>query len=255
MAISRKRKGAKRQTGSSKAKILGIRDRLTAEMAKPDPENGKPWRVQLNGSRLAYLRGDPDFLTLVKIGRVMNAIAFAVHGAVYGDPEGSVVGARQYRRSLYVAAGYVHEGIRLVQSIKGRYLTEPAFDALRTMALGYDDKKARDYVRVIRNMTAFHLDEADIVTREVLCKIPPGMYDLAGGDDRTVATFNFDFADRIDMAYLCEMFANGREWPETAEDIVNTVIEFATRFLVACERFHATLIDRTNINEHVFAMG
>lgn len=216
------------------------------------PVRTERWAANLNGSRLMYLRNDPDFLTMIKIGRVTNAVAYGLTDVLGNDERKSALGRRQFRRGLFVLAGYLHEGIRLVQSIKGRYLTEPEFEPLRALALATEHKKTRDLVRTIRNATAFHLDEFDETTRQTLARMKPECFPLMSGDDQSLATFYFEFSDYVDWAFLIEKFADGRSREETSDDIVYSTMQFADKFLPACHNFQIALCKKTKIGEHVY---
>jgi len=215
------------------------------------PVKTERWSTKLNGSRLINIRNDPDFLTIIKIGRVMNAVAYGLTD-VGSYNVNTALCIRQYRRALFVLGGYLHQGITLVKAIKGRYLTEPGFEALRLIALDSEHKKARDYVKKIRNFTAFHLDEYDETTRQTLSRLKPTMYPLMAGDDRTVGSFYFEFSDFIDLTFLVNTFADGRSWEETAHDIIGAIIDLAYEFLTACNEFLDALCSKIKITEHIY---
>ena len=216
------------------------------------PVKTERWAVKLNGSRLAYLKNDPDFLTMIKIGRAMNAVAYAMSDVVLFDGHPSIAGTRQYRRACFVLGGYLHQAIKLVLAVKGRYLTEPGFEPLRLVVLDAEHKKARDYVRKIRNFTAFHLDEYDETTRQTLSRLKLTTYPLMSGDDQTAGSFYFELSDYIDLAFLVDTFADGRSWEETATDIIGSLRELAYHFLTACHEFLNALGNKIKIGEHVY---
>jgi hypothetical protein len=215
------------------------------------PVKTERWNVKLNGSRLLNIRNDPDFLTIIKIGRVMNAVAYGVTD-IGSYNVNTALCTRQYRRALFVLGGYLHQSITLVSAIKGRYLTEPGFEPLRLIALDSEHKKARDYVRKIRNFTAFHSDEYDETTRQTLSRLKPMTYPFMSGDDDTAGTFYFEFSDYIDLAFLVDTFANGRSFEETSEDILVSIMDLAYKFLTACHEFLHALCTKIKITEHVY---
>jgi len=209
------------------------------------------WAASLNGSRLMYLRNDPDFLTIIKMGRATNAVSYALTNVIREDGK-TVASTRQFRRGSFVLAGYLHEGINVVRSIKGRYLTHPKFEPLRALALAAEYKRDRDYIRTIRNVVAFHLDEVDETTRHALGKLKPSTLPFMAGDDRMFMTFYFEFSDYLDVSYLVEKFGDGRSWEETAQDIVNSIMKFSEKFLIAAHEFQMDLCDKVKISEHVY---
>ncbi len=61
---------------SRKRKILGKAvKRQQVEFAPRDLS--KRWSLKIKPSQMIYLKDDPDFLTMVKFGRAINALAFA----------------------------------------------------------------------------------------------------------------------------------------------------------------------------------
>ena len=48
-------------------------------------DTSKQWSLKIKPSQLIYLKDDPDFLTMVKFGRGINALSFAVVASVGFD--------------------------------------------------------------------------------------------------------------------------------------------------------------------------
>lgn len=54
------------------------------------------WDIKVKASQVHYLKSDPDFLLMLKIGRVLNAITFAMAAyASFLNHEDSHLGLRQ----------------------------------------------------------------------------------------------------------------------------------------------------------------
>lgn len=237
MPTSKKRKGAKKRT---------------VRRVMPAQNLGEKWNWKLHASRLVNVCSDPDFLNIVKIGRVMNAVDFGVTSIAIGMKQENMTTTRHYRRGNFVLAGYLHEGIALVDLIKGRYLAEPEFDLLRRIALDSEFRDVRSYVKAIRNVTAFHLDDIDKTTKTVMADLPPTTYTIMAGDDLTAGGFYFELADCIDMTYLFEIFKRGREFEETAADIIHSVRHLAEKFLKGCHVFLAFLCRKVKLVDHTY---
>ena len=196
-------------------------------------DNAGKLSVKINGSRLAGLKRDPDFRTIIKIGSVMNAVMCAVETVGRTYKQTTVLEKRQYRRGCFELAGYLHEGIKLANSIKGRYLTYPEFQDLRAVALDAECRRARDYVRKVRNHAAFHFDEDDARTGVTLGKLKPTMYILSSVDRSIPGAWYFDFADYLDLTLLVDEFGEGEGREETIENIFSKVNGLAKLFLEA----------------------
>ena len=215
-------------------------------------ENPGKWNVKLNGSRLAALRKDPDFRTIIKLGRVMNAVLFASESIGKSYKQSTVLERRQYWRASFMLAGYVHEGIKLVSSIKGRYLTMPEFQDLRAVALDAECRQARDYVRKVRNHTAFHFDEDDARTAVALAMLKPTTYILNSGDRAVAGAWYFDFADYLDLTLLVDEFGEDGTREESINNIFNAVSGLSLMFLEASAKFYIALVEKTNLADNVY---
>jgi len=99
---------------------------------------------------------------------------------------------------------------------------------------------------------AFHLDEIDETTRHALGTLKPSTMPFMAGDDAMFMTFYFEFSDYLDVSYLVEKFGDGRSWEETAQDIVDSIMKFSERFLIAAHEFQMVLCDKVKIREHVY---
>lgn len=236
MAVSKKRKGA---SNKPRRKVMN-------PMAAP---RSTVWRTHLNGGRLPFLKKDPDFLAIVKMGRVVNAIYYAIQSM--GDQIGkdSPTSVRQAKRAFWVLGGYLHQGLLLTKSIQGRYLGDSVYEGLRLLVHDREYQKARNYVKAIRNLTAFHLDEYDDTTRETLNKMELAWYPLMSADRLNPMDVYFEFTDIVDMGHLVFKFADGRDLKETADDINSTVFQFAADFAIAANLFLQHLMRKSKIGE------
>ncbi len=239
MPVSKRRKGA-----NSKPRRVGL---------APQQVSTTRWKATLNGARLQFLKKDPDFPALLKIGRLLNTILFAVQCIGDHMEENTVVDTRQHRRAFFVLGGYLHQGLSVVRSIQGRYLGVPEYEDLRLLVHDSKYKKPREYVKAVRNFAAFHLDEDDKTTREGLSKLKPSWYGLMSGDSEHLLTSYFEFADLIDLGYLVNHFGNGRGWEETSHDIHTTILNFSTELTGASFKFMEYLMQKTNLRDHLKA--
>ena len=156
------------------------------------------------------------------------------------------------RRANFILAGYLHEAIKVVLAVKGRYLGDPAFERLRLLALGKEYGKARYYVRKIRNCAAFHLDENDAVTRSTLAKLKPTSMRFACGDDLNQLDVYYEFTDLIDYEFIYNEVSRGRTRQETNDDLSKTIRNFADEFMDAANTFQEALADKFELKNYVY---
>jgi len=250
MAVSKKRKGADRRTGSTRAKVKQV---LVKEKTKAETDPAKKrWARKLHSSHLMQLRNDPDFLTMIKIGRVMNALNFCITTIVSCKDYENLTQRRQAKRAYFLLGGYVHQAIALVDSIKGKYLGNEAFEPLRFLVLDYKYQNIRKFAKKMRNYTAFHLDEYDETTRKTLAKLKPTTYTLMCGEDEMLGSHYFAFSDFLDLTFLGNAFWEGQDdVHEIANGAISELCTYSSEFLMACNEFQQMLW-HTKVQEHVY---
>ncbi len=240
---------------SKKRKLRGKKV-VRQAVQMPVRDLSKQWNIKIKASQLIYLKDDPDFLTMVKFGRAINALSFAMTVAASSMQDESHIGRRQYRRGLFVLAGYLHQTIMLIRGIGAgdRHITMDAFVPLRTIAHDPKYNKVRTYCKTIRNYTAFHLDEFDehANTQTSLSKLDLGMHVLMGGDDDNFLTFYFEFADYLDFALVGTTFQGERTPKETIDDIVTSILELSGELLQALFGFQLALSKKMELEEYVY---
>ncbi len=218
------------------------------------PDTSKRWSLKIKPAQLIYLKDDPDFLTMVKFGRAINAVSFALTVTMSWANNESNQGKRQYRRGLFVLAGYLHQTILLIRGVGDRHITMDAFVPLRTLAHDPKYQKHRNYCKTIRNYTAFHLDEFDEHenTRNSLAKLDNTMHVLMSGDDEKFVNFYFEFADYLDFALVGTTFQGDRTPQETMDDIMSSVLQLSGEMIEALFGFQFALAKKMELHEHIY---
>jgi len=217
-------------------------------------DESKRWSLKLNPAQLIYLKDDPDFLLMVKFGRAINALSYASVVTATWMMDDSYTGRRQWRRGLFVLAGYLHQTLNIVKGVGDRHITMDAFVPLRKIAYDPEYKKVRQYAQTIRNYTAFHLDEFDEHenTKRSLESLESTMYVLMGGDNDNINSFYFEFADYLDFALIGQTYQDGRTPKETTEDITNSVINTSWELLKASHDFLIALARKMELQEYIY---
>jgi hypothetical protein len=238
---------------SRKRKILGKAVKRQA-VELPVRDTSKRWSLKIKPSQLIYLKDDPDFLTMVKFGRAINALSFASTVVANSMQDDSNVGRRQYRRGLFVLAGYLHQTLEIIRGVGERHITMDAFVPLRTIAHDPKYNKVRGYAKTIRNVTAFHLDEFDEHenTKTSLSKLDPTMYVLMGADNDNLASFYFEFADYLDFALVGTTFQGTRTPKETMDDITLSIVDTSFEMLEAAHGFLLALAKKMELEEYIY---
>lgn len=220
----------------------------------PKFDLSKSWSLKIKPTQLRYLKEDPDFLTMVKFGRAINAISFAATVVGLGVHQKTQTDKRQYRRGLFVLAGYLHQTILIIRSVDDRHITMESFIPLRTIAHDAKYEKVRTYAKTIRNYTAFHLDEFDKHenTKRSLDMLDPTMYVLMGGDNDHFGTFYFQLSDYLDFQIVGKEFQGDRTPEETINDITDSIIGTSFELLDGLHGFILALARKMDLHEYVY---
>lgn len=164
-----------------KARPRNRRKRGLAKESETPPRDHN--RVRLKKHKFLALKKNRDFVTLVKIGRVLNAIAFGVECIEDYKVHETPHQMRQYHRAFFITGGYLYEGLQLVGSVRSKYALEPSFAPLNKL-LGDEYKYVRNILKEIRHSVAFHLDSDDKTTAETILSLDLPRYDFASGISR-----------------------------------------------------------------------
>ncbi len=206
--------------------------------------------IRIKKHRFQMLKEDGDFVAMVKIGRLVNAVSFGLEVLHVSRDCKTPVEKRQYYRALFLLGGYLHEGMELVASLFTRFQTEPFFQDLRKLRFDESNKVQRKMLKVIRNSVAFHLDHDDKSTRSTLANLKIHRYDLMSAETNTFGDFYFDLADTVDLNYLIDVLKEERTEPATLELIFKTVSEMMVEFLRGGHTFLTGLAEKMNFSDH-----
>lgn len=221
---------------------------------RPKLDLSKSWSLKIKPTQLKYLKDDPDFLTMVKFGRAINAISFAATVIAMSVKQLTHTDKRQYRRGLFVLAGYLHQTIQIIHGVGDRHITMESFIPLRTIAHDPKYEKARIYAKTIRNYTAFHLDEFDKHenTKRSLDMLDPTMYVLMGGDNDELGSYYFQLADYLDFQIVGKQFQGDKTPGDTIDEITDTVVSTSFEMLKALHDFVVSLARKMDLHEHLY---
>ena len=218
------------------------------------PDLSKSWNLKIKPSQMIYLKNDPDFLMMVKMGRMLNAVLYAITSIAPFIASPTHLARRQYRRGLMVLAGYLHESIIIIRNVEDRHITMESFVPLREIAFGLEYRQAREYLREVRNVAAFHLaDSAGIEnTKLAISELKLSSYELTGADDEDFSTSYFELSDTLDIAVISRKFKDDRDPHVVAEEIHQTITKVAWEFIKAATDFQMALARKMELGEYVY---
>ncbi len=217
----------------------------------PSVEETVPHKIKLRGPKFDALRKNPDFIALVKMGRVVNAISFGIQCISDYMDQTSPVAERQRNRAVLVTGGYLHEGLSLVGSMRVKYITEPFFAKLNALVDSEEYKKKRKILKELRNSVGFHLDSDDKTTRKTIASMGLKRWPLASGESARMLDFYFDFADAVDFNFLIDTYNAGESEETTFLEIVRSVSDMFPPFQQAGHEFIIGLSEKLQIWEYI----
>lgn len=181
---------------------------------------------------------------------MVNAVMFGMQCISDYLNDKTPVGRRQYNRAIFVTAGYMYEGLLLIDSLKLRYTNESFFERLNKLASA-SFKRHRKIVQEIRHSLGFHLDSDDKSTKAALKHLKLPRYDLMSGNSDRIMDFYFDFADTIDLNYLVDKFNSDQPESETLVEIFRCFGDLATEFGHGGDEFLNGLGKKMNFHQYV----
>lgn len=180
------------------------------------------------------LREDDDFIAMIRVGRVINALnysTFLMRHRVYQElPEEQQAIFRV--RTIWVCAGYLSEGLNVIQSLQPKYHDKDFFASCLKL---FEDqhKKQRKVIRDVRNSVAFHLDSDAKFTAQTLMELKLSHYEFfsrASLEDVTVT--NFHLAELVDLNFL-----GNRVFPDDSNadilELLRLILSFSENILKA----------------------
>lgn len=179
----------------------------------------------------AHLKKNEDFLAIVKVGRLVNAVAFGMQALHDYVDNNSPVGKRQRNRATFITGGYLYEGLELVASLRRHYHMEKYFDELKHLTYSEEYILERRILKEMRNIAAFHLDSDDKSTRSAMANLKLTKYELASGETSRIADFYFNFADTVDLNRIIDVIKRDESEEEVVQYISRTLTTFMPRFI------------------------
>lgn len=207
---------------------------------------------KITNQQYKSLRGNAEFLALLKAGRALNSITFAMRLLLDGATGSSHLEQRQARKAITMLVGFCHEGRLLVERLRSEFSSKPYVTGF-TRLLGPEFETERKLLREIRNTVSFHLDHEDRHTREVLAAIESlgenddDEVEFYESDSGSTRDFSFAFADLLDFNFMIikssEHFGlSGISDPEQREDqaiekLHESILSFSDVLVKALDEF------------------
>lgn len=202
------------------------------------------------------LREEEDFISMVRVGRVINALnysTFLMRQRVYDEllEEQQAI----FRvRTIWVCAGYLFEGLNVLESLRSKYHNKDFFASSLNL-FGDQYKQQRKVTRDVRHSVAFHLDSDSKFTAQTLKELKLSHYEFfsrVAMDDVTVT--NFHLAELVDLNFM-----GNRVFPDDASadilEVVRMILDFSQSMLKALWEVVEGLGRRLKLIPHNSAAG
>lgn len=170
--------------------------------------------IRIKRNIFDIIRSDEDFAAMVRMGRLMNVLAYMMEVVHDGPPidEKNPLTLRRFVRTTFNTAGYVYEGYELVTSLYPKYFKKKYFTKFAELYNDPDKTRKRKTMQLMRNAGAFHLDSENKSTKKALAGLKLNKIDLISGADGTYSTLYFHLADTLDINYVVDQLK------ETSDD-------------------------------------
>lgn len=161
-------------------------------------------KLSISSLKLETLRHDSNFIELVRIGRVLNALMHIDDLWNLKPIVGNSAADRFNNRYFKHAAAILYESFITLVNVKGRFTTTHGVGKILSDAISACEEHT-DLLVYLRNAGAFHLDTTGKLTKNTLrdMKLKQRRYELfQQGRTQQVRDFHFTFADDLDVEAL-----------------------------------------------------
>lgn len=201
------------------------------------------------------LRNKSEFKALIKAGRALNSVAFAMRLLDESKNGNSQLEQRQQRKSITMLAGFCHEGCLLANKLNTEFSGKTYISGFANM-LGSGFDKERQLLSTIRNKISFHLDHEDRTVKDVLQEIDSlGANDsdeeeFYGSSTGTVGDFSFPFGDILDFNFIIMKSAQVfglSDQRDAEEKFITSISTFSNELVKALDEFINGLMTELSI--------
>jgi hypothetical protein len=185
-----------------------------------------------------HLRTNEEFLELVSLARVLNALRFFYKTAMDSYALSGPVRARSSINSFLYAGSVLYEGFRTVEKL-GKDLK--SLDSYKSgFGVLLKDQTVRSFrgsvLYKMRNKFVFHFDAT--VAKEALKEFHLPEYKFASGESKAGGDMYFGLADEAMINYLLEPIGNepDESLKRRYEKILQETVEVMGRFIKCAEK-------------------
>ncbi|MEZ5423162.1 MAG: hypothetical protein R2682_08730 [Pyrinomonadaceae bacterium] len=215
-------------------------------------EQASPLSFCIDPKRFDLLRSNDDFLAFIRVGRLLNAVAFSTEVLLTSRPDGNDPrGTRQYNRAFFLTGGYLYEAVQLIDSLYLEFQHESYFAGLKQFATSNLDKGFKKVLQTMRHSIAFHLDCDNKSTQQTLPNLSLSSYRVMSATTETYRDFYFDLADTVDINYLVDSLGGPDSETIVLNRIAKSVSEMQIGLLSAGHDFLLGLAKKLNLADKV----
>ena len=200
---------------------------------------GERWTVTISKEKFAKLKSDPEFCSVLALGRAVNALHF-VHTPLLKDDEGTPRDARDRYNSLLFTCALFAEATLLVEKIEKTYFkAHPAFQKVRDAVCSPEAKALRKKLFLLRNTLVFHFDPDQVRDQMESLELENPILVYGLGTEK-VDTYH----ELIDLVAMRSFF--GPDFPGNLPKIrpaLKSVSKLVVEFLVAAEDFMVAIFN------------
>lgn len=203
-------------------------------------------RMILKKRKFAEVRTNPDFITAVRVGRLLNSVLFVQSLVLFDYDFKKSADRRRWTKVFQLNIGYIHEALEVLGSVESKYATKDFYERARNLINPATpvDKRRKKLLRIIRDTSTFHLDKDARMTSSELAAMPAEDYYLFSTDDGTIGHLHFDLADEVDLSHIIETF---RDSPDEGKKEIMLRIgrmlgELGTEVISAADNFLSGLL-------------
>ena len=203
--------------------------------------------IRIKTKALDKLRDDGDFVALIRVGRAMSALSYAVFSLLNPPSEEDELLTRHRYRTLLVVAGYITATLEVAESLRLSHGKSSFFDGFNEI-FSDDYTRARNIVRKVRHNVGFHLDAEKNLTKTIIADLKLSHYDFVSGNPDVHGSLCFPLADIIDVNYLAiDLKIRGSKDDDVLKEIFETIVSFNGVVYAAADKFIEGIIKKLGL--------
>lgn len=191
------------------------------------------WEVLIPVEKFEQIKSDSEFLEIVTLARITNALQFCLHVLIQSNEDLSNIGHRQRFNAFLYTAATLHEGIdtlkRLCRTLRLRKSFQTGFKVF------FRDKDIRrvrrEVLRPLRNQHVFHFEHPELSRVLITLRLP--RYVFQSSKDDKIGSVFFNLADDVVLNWITGDLGDPKREEMVFRSVIKDVMKASRGFILS----------------------